>query len=225
MEICLIRHAEPEWMPGGRHRMDPELTDRGHRQASLLAVRAASWAPIDEVWVSPATRSQQTAAPLVERLQAPARTLDWLLEAQPPSIEGKTREEIRALFRGMRQRDPLAWWQGLPGGEDLRQFTRRVTEGLDQELAGLGGARQAADPHWRDIERERRVVIVSHAGTSGTALAHLMGLPEVAWSWERFRLGHAAMAVVRASAISEGAIFGLHSFNDRQHLPAELHTI
>ncbi len=60
------------------------------------------------------------------------------------------------------------------------------------------------DPHWRELPRERRVVIVSHAGVSGVALAHLIGLPQVPWAWERFRLGHAAVAVVRTAAIADG---------------------
>ncbi len=44
------------------------------------------------------------------------------------------------------------------------------------------------------------------------------------WAWERFPLGHAAMAVVRTDAIADRLIFALHSFNDREHLPPELRT-
>lgn len=224
MDICLVRHAEPDWMPGGRHRGDPELTGRGLDQAARLAERAEHWQAVDEVWISPALRSQQTAAPLVERLQAPTRTLDWLLEAQPADLNGLTREEIRERVGGMRQRPVGEWWQGMPGGEALRAFTARVSDGLNAEIANLGGRRNDADPHWNDLPSGLRIVIVSHAGTSGVALGYLLGLPAVPWSWERFRLGHAAFAVVRSQRMSDGMIFGLDRFNDREHLPRSMHT-
>lgn len=225
MEICLVRHAEPQWMPGGRHRMDPELTERGEVQAKRLADRAAQWPRVDAVWVSPALRSQQTAAPLIESLGAPARTLGWLLEAQPSNLEGLTREEIHERLGGMRGRPLEEWWAGLPGGEDLGEFTKRVTEGWDTEIAALGASRADEPPHYRELPEGFRLVVVSHAGTSGASLGHLLGLPPIPWSWERFRLGHASTVVVRSRRMSTGAIFALDRFNDRDHLPRSLHTI
>ncbi len=205
--------------------MDPDLTSLGTDQAARLAERAQTWSHVDEIWISPARRSQQTAAPLVEALGAPARTLDWLLEVQGPDLEGKSPEEVRAAFHGARYRPREQWWTGMPGGEDLRGFTTRIVRGMAQELGTLGAHREEEAPHWRGLPKGRRVVIVSHAGTSGVLLGHLLGVPPVAWSWERFRLGHAAMAVLRTSAIADGLIFGLHGFNDRVHLPKRMHTI
>lgn len=226
MQICLVRHAEPDWMPGGRHRSDPVLTERGEEQAARLAERASDWPAIDVVWISPATRSQQTAAPLVDVLGAPSRTLDWLLEAQPSNLEGLSRSEIRERLGGMKARPVDEWWDGLPdGGEDLRAFTSRIGDGWDAEIAALGGRRVDGEPCWRDLPRELRVVVVSHAGTSAASLGHLLGIPAVPWSWERFRLGHASTVVVRSRRVSTGEIFALDRFNDRDHLPRDLHTI
>ncbi len=225
MEICLVRHGEPEWMANGRGVMDPRLTERGQQQARRLGERARDWPAVDEVWVSPARRSQETAAPLIEALGAPARTLPWLLEVRPPDFDGLSPSEMRGMFHGARYRPVPDWWAGLPGGEDLREFVARIRGGFEDELGRLGVKRVDDDPHWRELPRERRVVIVSHAGVSGVALAHLIGLPQVPWAWERFRLGHAAVAVVRTAAIADGLIFALHSFNDREHLPPELRTV
>ncbi|MEN0063029.1 MAG: histidine phosphatase family protein [Myxococcota bacterium] len=224
MDICLIRHAEPDWMPEGRHRMDPALTDRGIEQAARLAERAENWPEVDAIWVSPALRAQQTAEPLIERLDVPVRTLDWLLEAQPTDLEGLTRAEIRQRIGGMRGRPLDEWWHGLPGGEDLRAFTKRIADGWNAELTSLGASRTTEPPHWRDLPRELRVVVVCHAGTSGASLGHLLGVEPVPWSWERFRLGHAGLVVVRSRAMSTGHIFALDRFNERDHLPRTLHT-
>jgi len=225
MDICLVRHAEPDWLPGGKHRMDPALTERGVVQAQRLADRVRSWRPVDAIWVSPAIRSQQTAEPLIECLDAEVRTLDWLLEAQPSNLEGLTRDEIRERLGGMKGRPIEAWWDGLPGGEDLRAFTERITAGWNAEIEALGGARGDAPPHWRGLPEQYRLLVVSHAGTSAASLGHLLGLPPVPWSWERFRLGHASTVVVRSRKLSTGQIFGLDRFNDREHLPRALYTI
>lgn len=227
MDFCLVRHGEPDWRPDDAFRRDPELTARGHEQASRLAVRARDWPPVEEIWVSPAVRSQQTARPLIEALGAPTRTLDWLLEVQVPAhLEGKSRVELRAYFDGLRERSTEDWWHGLPdGGENLQDFWQRVSRGFDDELTHRGAARAECDPHWRDLPDGARIVVVSHAGTSCVAATHLLGLPPVPWAWERFRLGHAGITVVRSSPISTGQIFQLHTFNDRVHLPPEMHTI
>lgn len=225
MELCLVRHAQPAWITDGTANMDPALTELGLLQADRLAERARSWPEVHEVWISPATRSQQTAAPLVDALGAPARTLPWLLEAQGPNLDGLTPEQLAELFHGARYRAVAEWWAGLPGGEDLRAFVARIAAGFADELGRLGVTRTEGDPHWRELPRGRRIVIVSHAGTSGAALSHLVGLHQVPWAWERFRLGHAAMAVVRTAAIADGLIFAMHSFNDREHLAADERTI
>ena len=225
MDIALIRHAQPNWRPDGRHRLDPTLTDQGHAQAQALAERARSWPTVDEIWVSPAARAQQTAAPLIEVLGAPARTLDWLVEVrQPPAMEGLTKEQIRELFSGWRDQPADQMWAGRKGGESLNDFGKRIGAGFDAELNALGGTRQAGSPSWANLPQGRRVVVVSHAGTSGVALAHLLEMPQEPWPWARFRLGHAGMNVVRARPMSTGQIFELHGFNDRGHLPKDQQT-
>ncbi len=224
MDVCLVRHAEPDWMPEGRHRMDPVLTERGEVQAERLADWARTWKPVDEIWISPAIRAQQTAAPLVEVLGSSWRTLDWLLEAQPANLEGMTRAEIRERLSGARGRPAEQWWEGLPDGEDLRDFTRRIGDGWNDEITRAGGQRADTAPHWSGLPDGQRIVVVSHAGTSAASLGHLLGLEPVPWSWERFRLGHAGIVVLRSRRMSTGEIFSLDRFNDREHLPRALHT-
>jgi probable phosphoglycerate mutase len=225
MELILIRHGEPDWFAGGRGHDDPHLTERGHRQAARLAERARGWSA-DALWVSPAHRAQETAAPLAEVFGLAPVTYPWLVEARPPSFEGATPEEVEALFRDSRRRTVAHWWSGLLDGEDPKAFVARVADGLDAALGRLGATspRGGTPPLWADVPRDLRVVIVSHAGTSAAALSHLLGLEQVPWAWERFRLDHAAFGVLRTVAIADGVIFGLASFNDREHHPEDQRT-
>ena len=67
MEIVLIRHGQPEWVKGGEYTVDPGLTEIGKEQAEKSAsVFAAN--SIDEIWVSPLSRAQETLKPFEEKI-------------------------------------------------------------------------------------------------------------------------------------------------------------
>ncbi len=67
MDIVFIRHGQPQWAVDGLSQTDPALTELGHEQAKLAAVRIANdRKPAEELIVSPAIRAQQTAAPIAE---------------------------------------------------------------------------------------------------------------------------------------------------------------
>jgi len=67
MELVFVRHAEPEWARDGLNIDNPPLTERGAKQAGLVAGRLAA-EKFDEVLVSPLLRTRQTAAPLLGAL-------------------------------------------------------------------------------------------------------------------------------------------------------------
>lgn len=227
MELVFIRHAEPAWIQGGRGVDNPGLTERGHDQARRLAKRLEPWrGAVDEVWVSPLVRAQETAAPILDALEIAPQTRPWLKEARAPTWEGKPWEEVREFFKVARHRSVAAWWAGHEGGEPLIDFVARIADGLDGEL-GERGASYEPDSHprlWRGVPQGPRVLVVAHAGTIGAALSHLMGLRQVPWAWERFGTGHASMATTKTVAIAGGLIFGLERLNDREHLDEPLRT-
>ncbi len=80
MDLILIRHGEPEWTRDGWGVDDPGLTERGHSQAARVGELAPDWGAT-EVWVSPARRARETAAPLLRTTGLPARELPWLAVA------------------------------------------------------------------------------------------------------------------------------------------------
>jgi broad specificity phosphatase PhoE len=222
MEIILVRHAQPEWSRDGRSQVDPGLTDLGRRQASLTADRLAAEA-FDGMLVSTATRSQETAEPVIPRL-GEVRHVDreWLHEIRMPGTwQGTPSEEVDRAFRDARGRPRMEWWNGMPGGESFRDFHARVTIGLAAELGEAGVHHDAETGLWDVPRGAPRLLFVAHAGTNSVVLGHLLGLEPQPWEWERFASNHASLTVLRSTPIGGGHIFSLQSFSDVSHLQPE----
>lgn len=227
MELILVRHGQPAWSLEGRGRNDPDLTERGHGQALAVAGRLAdpdvgpAYGPVDQLIVSPARRSQQTAAPVAEALDLPVVTEPWLLEIRnPPDFEGSPIEDIQEAYESARTRTREEAWDGLPGGEPVRDFHARITAGLRAWLSEQGVRPTGADDLWEvDPSAPGRVVAVAHAGTNSTIVAHLLGVAPQPWDWDRFAMGHASVAVLSTTAIAGSHIWSLRALGDGTHLP------
>jgi broad specificity phosphatase PhoE len=228
MEVVLIRHGEPEWERDGLSVDNPGLTERGRRQAEAVGDHLGDHPDLvlDEIWVSPLVRAQQTAAPLAARTGIEPTTLDWLAEIGAPRWDGTPTEVVARAFADGWARPLDELWEGLPGGETFRHFHQRVTTGVTAALEAIGAARLSEAPTlWRLPEGERRVAIVAHGGTNATLVAHLLGIPPVPWEWLRFVTSHASISLLTPLAISGGHAFSLHPFGDVAHMPTALHTV
>jgi len=221
LRFVFIRHGQPAWIVDDAGRDDPLLTELGERQAAAVGRRESSL-KINEIWVSPLRRAQQTAAPL----GSPSVTLEFLRELRTPPIEGMSREDIAARYAGARERPIAEWWGGIAGGETNRAFVGRIGKGFDDHFASLGFRWEDRDGHrmWFDIPQDGTVAIVCHAGTTGAAIAHLLALPQVPWAWERFRLWHTGVAVLQTVPVADGLVFSMEAFNDQSHLSPEERT-
>ncbi len=228
MELILVRHGEPAWSLEGRGRNDPDLTERGQRQAAAVARRLADHAdplapgPVDLLLVSPAIRAQQTASPIAASLAMAPATTDWLLEIRnPPAFDGSPIEDIQEAYQAARTRSREEAWSGLPGGEPVRDFHRRVTAGLRAWLAEVG-LRPTEDPGLWDVDpaAPERVVAVAHAGTNSTIVADLLDVDHQPWDWDRFAMGHASAAVLATVPLAGAHLWSLRALGDGTHLPA-----
>lgn len=221
-----MRHGQPQWAVDRLTQPDPYLTDRGKLQARLAADRLASdRKPSTELIVSPALRSQQTAAPIAEATGLPPLTVDDLVEVKLPNWEGVTEEAVIEIFKDSKGRSPNEWWDGLEGGESFRTFHNRVTGALDQLLAERGVVRDEEDPQlWRVIEDPGRIVVVAHGGTNSVCLTHLLGIPPAPWEWEKFVLFHASFARVKFIPLAGACVPSLRTFNDQDHIPMDVRS-
>lgn len=224
MEIVLIRHGQPEWVRDGLNVIDPPLTELGHRQAALAAEQLAG-EHFDEVFASPLVRARQTAAPLFEALGRPEAIQPWLEEIRDPGWHGTPAEKAQQLYRELTERPVNDRWDGLVGGESIREFTDRIHVGVRAFLSERGVERVDHElPLWSIAEPGRRIALVAHAGTNSVTIGHLLGLEPTPWEWERFVLGHTSISRLEALPVHEGHTFSLTSLSNLEHLKPELRT-
>lgn len=222
MEIVLVRHAQPDWEPGGSAVDDPHLTAYGHAQAKCCA-QALADQHFDALYTSPLQRVVETAAPIAEQLRMEPQVLGWLREMGLPALEGSTPEEVQVFMRSMRERDLPQWWEGLGGAESYRHFYQRVSSGLEQLLADGHAVRLRQDHGqrlWHISEPDKRILIVAHEGTNSALLSHLLGLDPVPWSWIRFSTAWTGISQLRSAHFpaQEADMWALDHFNRTDHL-------
>jgi probable phosphoglycerate mutase len=218
MEIVLVRHGQPEWVRDGLNVIDPPLTELGHRQAEHLASALAEQR-FDEILVSPLTRARQTAAPLLERLRRDEQVASWLEEIRDPAWHGTPAEKAEQAYREMRQRPVEQRWDGLEGGESVREFIERIRLGARMFLAERGVFRIEHDlPIWQVAEPGTRILLFAHAGTNSVTICHLLGLEPTPWEWDRFVLGHASVSTLEALPVHGAHTFSLTRLSHVEHL-------
>jgi probable phosphoglycerate mutase len=165
-EIFIVRHgASADAVPGEPYPFagkwsNPELSPAGREQAERIADRLAH-EPIAAIYVSDLRRTQQTAAPLAERLGLTPAEDAGVREVHMGDWEGYIwRQRIE-------ERDPLALrmideqrWDIIPGAEDPEGFAKRVRAALER----------IADRH-----RGETIAVFTHGGVIGQVIGDAVG--------------------------------------------------
>jgi broad specificity phosphatase PhoE len=222
IEIVLVRHAQPDWEPGGRAVDHPALTAHGRAQADAVA-EALAGERFDACYTSTLRRAIETAEPIGARLGVRFEQCSWLDELRLPALEGRTPEEVEHFFRTARARDAEKWWDGLPGGESFRHLAERVSSGLETLLEGAHGLRRHDNTGyrlWHPGADDRRVLIVAHEGSNAVILSRLLDVEPVPWEPVRFSSFWAAISRAVTVPVADAAAFSLRAFNDVAHLAA-----
>jgi broad specificity phosphatase PhoE len=226
MELLFVRHGQPDRTVTGPARSDPPLTAAGRKQAELTALRISAEEPLpSELVASPALRSQETAGPIAERTGLPIQTVNDLVELKMPNWDGVPQESIRRVFDESFTREPARWWDGLAGGEAFDRFHERITTAVLSLLADRGARPDPEHDHlWTVGAPDQRIAVVTHGGTNSVAIAFLLGAAPTPWEWRRFRSRHGSISRLSTIPFSGKHVWSLRSFNDLEHLPANLRT-
>ena len=147
-------------------------------------------------------------------------TIDpWLEEIRNPIWHGTPQEQADEAYREQRERASQDRWNGLIGGEPMRDFVDRIHLGTTLFLEERGVRRLPSDfSLWEIDDPDRKVALVAHAGTNSVAICHLLGIPAVPWEWDRFVIGHASISRVKTMQMGDGHTFGLRKLSDVEHL-------
>jgi 2,3-bisphosphoglycerate-dependent phosphoglycerate mutase len=198
--LLLLRHGETTPVRDGvavpllEGQSNPDLDPVGVDEARRAADRLAA-EDVAAIYVTPLVRTHQTAAPLAERLGLELVVEPRLIEVHLGEWEGG---EYR---RRVAEKDPIALriveeqrWDVIPGAEPMDRFAARVREGIE--------AVAAAHP-------DQTVVVVSHGGTIGEALAEAAGSRALAFAPDNGSI---------SEIVVSGDEWALRRFNDVAHL-------
>ena len=161
--FLLIRHGETDWNAAGRWQghADIPLNKRGQQQAKALAARLAGQ-PISAIISSDLQRTAQTAVPLATAHNLPIIHDPIWRERDVGQFSGLTTAEIIEQL-------PEVWEARVngvmnpPGGELYEQFHERAA----RAFAGLTAV----------YKNGETVAIISHGGTLGAVISHVLGIP------------------------------------------------
>jgi probable phosphoglycerate mutase len=220
LEIVLVRHAQPDWEPGGRAVDHPELSAHGRKQAEALG-EALAGESFSHCYTSTLDRAIETAEFVSRRSGVRFEQCAWLDELRLPTLEGQTAEQVEKFFRDARARDLERWWDGMSGGESFRHLYERVSTGIETLLEGSHGLRRHDNSGyrlWHPPEDDRKILIVAHEGSNAVILSRLLDVEPVPWAWVRFASFWAAITRVATVPVADGYAFSLRAFNDLGHL-------
>lgn len=183
--LLLARHGETVWHAENRYtgsRSEPELTERGLRQAEQLAKTAVA-VGVDVLVCSPQRRAVTTATPAAEALGLPLHIKPGLREVDFGDLEGHVLDEMDPEAVQRFREDPEA--NAFPGAEPL----------------AAAGARGAAALRALDEEHgDSTVLVVAHSTLFRITLCVLLGLPVSRYRNVFPRLDNAALTEIRLPA-------------------------
>lgn len=183
MRLIFIRHAEPDYK-------NNTLTEKGFREAAILADRVGRWKNVRKVFVSPLARAQLTAGPCLEKLGMTAVTCGWLKEFLYDVRDPATGRDI--LFWDL----PASFFTEVPDfyhkdgwleaplirtNPAIAPAYREACAGLDGILAENGYRREnnLYRAEGTEGDEEDCLVFFCHFGIGCILLSHLTGISPI----------------------------------------------
>ena len=199
MKIILIRHGDPDYL-------NDCLTEKGKREASLLAKRVAKW-KVTDFYCSPLGRALETASYSLIETGRQATTYDWLQEffhpvTDPVSGRNGVPWDFVPSFRTNETffYDRDTWFDAkvMKSAPDIREKYTEICTALDNLIAKYGYIRDGGFyrvPGKKEVfikesaapgsttapfnfdEDEDIIVMFCHLGIICVLLSHLLGIP------------------------------------------------
>ena len=227
MEIVLIRHGQPDWGSGvNAYTANPKLTELGRIQSEKSAA-VFNKSSVDELWVSPLTRAQETHNPFKDRsISKDIHVFEWLKEMEDEeekALFGKSQEEVMDFFE-KRNTQSFEEWIADNHGQYMEKFRDNIILNLESELK-----KRSINPLGNEYDRLfelnnselQKIIIISHAGTMSVLISYFLNMPLYPWTWRKFLPRHAGHTTLKSTEISSGHFFRLKEFNNVSFLNSE----
>ncbi len=149
VRIIYVRHAESLWNPIGKYqgRLDPELSERGHKQAQLLALTLKKYKP-SALYSSPLKRTYMTAEYISKELGLDIQIDEDIIEIDHGEWSGMLVEEVKEKYPDMfRQWLYEPETIKFPHGETLVDVYNRVKRFQERMLEKHDGETVVAVSH------------------------------------------------------------------------------
>ena len=219
MRIIFIRHADPDYERDS-------LTEKGWREAALLAERVSRW-PVTDFYVSPLGRAQDTASLTLKKMGRTAQTLPWLREFHAP-INDPTRGEgvipwdlypgFWTKEEGMYDREGFADTPVMRSGPVKEEYGR-ICAGLDGLLSHYGYVREGGIYRAEQAaQRDATIVLFCHMGVTLYLCGHLLGVSPVVMTGGFFLAPTSVTALASEEREKGIAYFRCQTAGDTAHL-------
>ena len=219
MRIIFIRHGDPNY------ELDT-LTERGWKEAKALAERVKKW-QVDEFYVSPLGRAQDTASVSLEAMGRQATTLDFMREffvdvADPATGERRIPWDFMPSYwtgkSELFERDLWLESDVMQTGKVEEEY-RRVCDGFDGILA-RHGYRRAGGYYKVENANRKTLVFFCHLGVQFVILSHLFGVSAPVM-WQNFFVAPTSVTELVTEEREKGiAVFRCKRLGDVSHLEA-----
>ena len=221
MRMIFIRHGDPDYAKDS-------LTEKGWREAELLAKRVSKW-EIEEIYCSPLGRAKDTASCSLEKLGREAKVYNWLQEF-PAKVfhEDLGRMKVPWDFKPSYWTkeevyyDKDLWTEAeLMKTAPVREAYRAICEGIDELLLKYGYRRKDAyyvRENLGEDDQEKTIVFFCHLGVMLAIMGHLIGAsPTVLW--HGFFVAPTSVTVLASEELNPGeAYFRCQVLGDTRHL-------
>ena len=219
MKILLIRHGDPDY----EH---DTLTEQGWVEAELLARRLQS-AAIDDFYLSPLGRAQDTAGVTLKALGRTGETLPWLREFwggfdEPYTGMRRCPWNLMPQYWTAQEKllHPTQWREdGLLRTGDVAEVYDETVVGVDELLARYGLIRQGN--LYTGETNPKTIALFCHVGSSMAILSHLMMISP-AVLWQAFFMPTASVTTLVTEERTKGKIiFRCCGLGDASHLEGQ----
>ena len=182
MRIIFVRHGDPDYA-------NDTLTEKGWREAALLADRVSQW-DVTDFYVSPLGRARDTASLSLNKMGRTAETLPWLREFNA-RIDDPTREkntipwdfypDYWTKIPEMYDKDAFLEAEVMKTG-DVKEQYEWICKGIDELLARYGYIREGGvyrTDRGEQADKDATIVLFCHMGVTLFLMSHLLGVSPV----------------------------------------------